>query len=71
MAKLWCANCHVVAADQAQSNPDVPPFSEIAAKPDLSVEQIKTMLSGTHPDMSLSRAEIAALVAYIRSLKEG
>ena len=72
LAKLWCANCHVVSADQTRGNPDVPPFSEIAGKPDLSAEQIETMLAGTHPvmpDMSLNRAEIDALVAYIQSLK--
>ena len=73
LARMWCANCHVVAPDQARGNPDVPPFSEIAKRDDLSGEQIETLLSGTHPvmpDMSLSRAEIAALVAYIRTLKD-
>ena len=72
LSQLWCANCHVVSSDQTSGNPDVPPFSEIADKSDLTAEQIETLLSGTHPvmpDMSLSRAEIDAIVAYIRSLK--
>ncbi|PTW63336.1 cytochrome c553 [Breoghania corrubedonensis] len=72
LAKLWCASCHVVSPDQTRGNPDVPPFSEIAENSTLSSEQIETLLSGTHPvmpDMSLSRAEIDALVAYIQSLK--
>lgn len=71
LARQWCATCHVVAADQSRGNPDVPTFFTIADS-DLTEAQIATFLSGNHPvmpDMALSRAEIAALVAYIRSLK--
>ncbi len=71
LARLWCANCHVVASDQTTGNPDTPPFSEIAARQNLDEDALVTMLAGTHPvmpDMSLSRAEIGALVAYIESL---
>ncbi|WP_321343939.1 cytochrome c [Breoghania sp.] len=70
LARLWCASCHVVASDQEAGNPDTPPFSEIAERADLSEASMEIWLAGTHPvmpDMSLSRAEIAALVAYIES----
>jgi mono/diheme cytochrome c family protein len=70
IAKRWCATCHLVAADQKTANSDVPSFASLA-KSKLSSEALRDFLSNPHPrmpDMSLTRSEIADIVAYIRSL---
>lgn len=70
IAKRWCAACHVVAADQRSANADAPPFADVAVRqPD--DKAIAAFLTDPHPkmpDMSLTRQEIADIVAYIRSL---
>jgi mono/diheme cytochrome c family protein len=70
IAKRWCASCHLVAEDQKQANADVSSFPSIARKK-LSDEKLAAFLIDPHPkmpDMSLSRAEIADIIAYIGSL---
>jgi cytochrome c2 len=70
IAERWCASCHLVAEDQKQANADVPSFASIARKK-LSDEKLVAFLTDPHPkmpDMSLSRDEIADIVAYIGSL---
>ncbi|MBB4197599.1 hypothetical protein CCR94_13295 [Rhodoblastus sphagnicola] len=70
IAQRWCAACHVVAMDQTQASADVPTFCDIAQRK--SGEQLKLFLIDPHPkmpDMSLTREEIADIVAYIESLK--
>ncbi len=71
IAKRWCATCHLVSADQIAANSDVPSFASIAHKTKLTSETLRVFLSSPHPkmpDMSLTRSEIADIVAYIRSL---
>ncbi|GGE99473.1 hypothetical protein GCM10007285_28860 [Stappia taiwanensis] len=71
LARLWCAACHVVADDQASGSEAVPPFAEIANRPNFDRDGLAATLSGQHPimpDMTLSRQEIADLSAYIASL---
>ena len=70
IAKRWCASCHLVAAEQARANTDVPSFAAIARKKE-GTRRLESFLVAPHPkmpDMSLSRAEVADLVGYIRSL---
>jgi mono/diheme cytochrome c family protein len=72
MARRWCAACHVVAPDQTSGNAQVSPFSAIAKKPGFDAAQLALFLLAPHPkmpDMGLSRAEAADLVAYIASQK--
>jgi mono/diheme cytochrome c family protein len=70
LAKRWCAACHVVSKDQKHGNTQVPPFLEIAKKPNLTAASIALFLLRPHPpmpDMSLSRSEAADLAAYIEA----
>jgi mono/diheme cytochrome c family protein len=69
IAKRWCAACHIVANDQTQASADVAPFAD-AARHKTNAE-LAAFLTDPHPkmpDMSLTREEIADLVAYMRSL---
>lgn len=73
IAKRWCATCHLVSPDQPTANSDVPSFASIARKKKLTAAELATFLSFSHPkmpDMSLTRNEIADIVAYIRSLDQ-
>jgi mono/diheme cytochrome c family protein len=70
IAKRWCAACHLVSSDQTQANSDAPSFAEIAHKKPSS-KTLSAFLTDPHPkmpDMSLTRDEIADIVAYIKSL---
>jgi mono/diheme cytochrome c family protein len=70
IAKRWCAACHLVATDQTLANSDTPSFAAIARKK-LPAAQLTAFLTDPHPkmpNMSLSRSEIADIVAYIKSL---
>lgn len=68
LAKRWCADCHVVSADQTRGNPDVPTFVSIGKRPDFDAEKTAQFLLTPHPimpNMSLTRKEAADLAAYI------
>ncbi len=68
LAKRWCADCHVVAADQTRGATQAPPFSAIAGRPGFDAATLALFLLLPHPkmpDMGLSRAEAADLTAYI------
>jgi cytochrome c2 len=70
IAKRWCASCHLASSDQTLANSDAPSFTVIARKK-LSSKKLAAFLTDPHPkmpDMSLSRSEIADIVAYINSL---
>jgi mono/diheme cytochrome c family protein len=72
LARRWCAECHVVAADQRQVMTQAPPFSAIARSADFSAERLAFFLLEPHPkmpSMSLTRKEAVDLAAYIASLK--
>jgi mono/diheme cytochrome c family protein len=70
IAKRWCANCHVVSADQKSGKVDVPTFADVARRqPD--DRALANFLVDPHPPMpnlNLSRQEIDDVVSYIRSL---
>lgn len=70
IVKRWCAACHLVSPDQKQANSDAPSFASVAHKIKSS-KVLAAFLSDPHPkmpDMSLTRDEIADIVAYIATL---
>jgi len=72
LAQRWCAECHLVASDQARANADLPTFASVAKRPDFSAAQLSFFLLDPHPKMpnlSLTRVEAADLAAYIATLK--
>jgi mono/diheme cytochrome c family protein len=72
VAELWCAACHVVAANQRQANADAPPFEEIAKRPNFSAPGLVTFLLDPHakmPNMNLTRIEASDIAAYIGALR--
>ena len=69
LAQRWCATCHVVAPGQPAAKADAPSFASISAA--RKVPEIAGFLMQSHPsmpDMNLTRAEIADLIAYMQSL---
>ena len=73
VARRWCANCHLVAADQLLASGAAPTFSSIAAETEGDFDWLAPFLADPHPAMprmSLSRQEIRALGAYLTSLRE-
>jgi mono/diheme cytochrome c family protein len=70
IAKRWCAECHVVAPQQRQASDAVPTFAEIGRSTRFDEATLAAFLADPHhsrmPNLSLSRSEIADLVAYIK-----
>lgn len=73
IAQRWCSSCHVVEPT-ATAAPAVglPSFPAIAAKSDLSADQLRAAMNPQHsrmPDFALSRRQEDDLIAYIYSLR--
>jgi mono/diheme cytochrome c family protein len=70
IAERWCAECHVVAPRQRQASDAVPTFAEIGGSGRFDETALAVFLATPHhsrmPNLSLSRSEIADLVAYIK-----
>jgi mono/diheme cytochrome c family protein len=69
IAQRWCAECHLVTPDQARAKTDVMPFASVALRK--TAQEISDFLTDPHPkmpNMGLSRAEIADIAAYIKTL---
>jgi mono/diheme cytochrome c family protein len=73
-ASQSCSNCHLVDAQQTKPAVDgVPSFSSLANDPAKTPDRLKGFLAAPHgamPPISLSRQEIADVVAYIQGLKK-
>jgi cytochrome c len=73
-ASQSCSNCHLVDAQQTKPAVDgVPSFVSLANDPAKTPERLRTFLTNPHgamPPISLSRQEIADVVAYIQTLKK-
>jgi len=82
VAMQICAACHVVAPAQEFTpllNPPAPPFAEIANRADSTRASLRHFVAHTHwdekslpltmPSPSLTDSQIAAVVAYILSLR--
>ena len=71
IAQRWCAECHQVAPEGSAT--DVAPgFPAIAKDHAYTDARLRGWLADPHPPMpklQLSRREIDALVAYLRSLE--
>ena len=68
LAKTWCSSCHAVAPQQQQATDTVPTFEQIGKSYD-DAALAAFLADPSHSRManlSLSREEIADLVAYIR-----
>lgn len=73
IARTWCAGCHVVEPGEESGSDAAPPLPVVAQDPSLSPDRLRTWLADPHPPMpnlSLTREEIEALVAYIGSLRQ-
>ena len=74
-ARSLCAVCHAVEADAADSpNSSAPTFRRIAAEPGMTGIALSVILRNPHremPDLILSTAERANVIAYILTLKPG
>jgi mono/diheme cytochrome c family protein len=70
IAESWCAGCHLVSPGQQQSSDAVPTFAQIAASERFDEAAFADFLANPHqsrmPNLSLSRSEIADLIAYIK-----
>ncbi|MEN3950164.1 c-type cytochrome [Iodidimonas sp. SYSU 1G8] len=74
LAQIWCSACHVTGTAPAQTGMDTAPaFSKLAPAVAADPARYKTFLTRPHGPMreiTLSRDEIDALLAYIQSLDE-
>lgn len=71
LAEAWCVECHVVAPEQGTAADAGPAFATIAGDPLRTDAGLAAWLADPHPimpNLKLSRSEIEALIAYIRSL---
>ena len=72
IAERWCAACHVIGPGRGGSVPQGPPTFPQVARSGMTADQLRAFLSHPHgamPDLSLTRAEIDDLVAYIATLR--
>ena len=72
LANQWCSKCHLVGPSGVATDA-APAFEDIANDPARTDERLRTWLADPHPPMpnlSLSRDEIEAIIAYLRTLKE-
>jgi cytochrome c len=72
LARQWCANCHAIGNNSAGPVPQGPPSFQMIARSGMTADQLRAFLSHPHgamPDLSLTRAEIADLIAYINTLR--
>lgn len=73
LAERLCGGCHLVEGAPAPSVPaGIPSLRGLANKPGQSGRRIENALISPHapmPDMRLSQAEIAHLLAYLETLR--
>lgn len=72
LASQWCVSCHVVPGNPHQTALQGPPSFRDIAHGDKTPDQLRVFLIKPHgkmPPLTLSRAEINALVGYIESLR--
>ncbi len=71
IAQRWCSECHVVAPGQRHGSDTVPTFAQIGASEQFDEGRLSAFLAAPHhsrmPNLSLTRSEIADLVAYIKA----
>ena len=74
IARAWCANCHLVSADEQRPvSADAPAFSVLTPEAGYSDARLRGFLSVPHGPMeglTPDNRQIGDLIAYIRSLQE-
>lgn len=72
IAERWCARCHV--ASEGGGADAAPAFAMLANDPNRSDDWLRGWIADPRhpamPDPQLSRDQIEAVVAYLRSLRE-
>jgi cytochrome c len=72
LARQWCSSCHVIGGPAPKTIQQGPPSFRTVAQSRLTRDQLRAFLSHPHggmPDLSLTRAEIDDLIAYIETLR--
>jgi cytochrome c len=72
LAQQWCASCHVIDSNAGGAVQEGPPSFKTVAHSGMTADQLRAFLSHPHgamPDLSLTRAEIDDLIAYIDTLR--
>ncbi len=72
IANRWCAECHDVTGTMPRLTDGPPSFLTIANQTETTAAGLRAFLHTPHgkmPDLSLTRAEIDDLIAYLLSLK--
>ena len=69
-----CARCHAIGTTGTSSHPNAPPFRALSSKYPIEglAEALAEGLSVGHPDMPefvFERDEIAAILAYLKSIQ--
>ncbi len=70
LAERWCAACHATGPDQTTGSDAAPAFATLARTRDDAA--LATWMAAPHPTMpdpGLSRDQIDALLAWMRSLR--
>jgi len=71
LAERWCASCHATGPAQGTGGDAAPAFATLAATRDDAA--LTTWMAAPHPPMpdpGLSRDQIAALLAYFKTLRK-
>jgi mono/diheme cytochrome c family protein len=69
LAERWCSACHSI--EPSSGVDQAPTFEAIARDPSKKSDWVRAWLMTPHPampDMTLSRAEVEAIIAYLQSL---
>ncbi|MGE0667831.1 MAG: cytochrome c [Sphingomonadales bacterium] len=73
LARMWCSACHVTGTGEPEQGLDAaPPFASLAPTVTANPDHYRTFLTRPHGSMreiTLSRDEIDAVLAYISSLE--
>jgi mono/diheme cytochrome c family protein len=73
-ARIYCAECHAVAAEDGSSPYlDVPSFRDIANTPGMTRLALISFFQTPHPtmpDLIVPSADIRDLIAYLSSLRD-
>ena len=72
LARLQCAECHLMPGGQRATAAGIPTFQAIGNNPRVTALSLNAFLQTPHdrmPNIMLTRREIDDLVAYILSLK--
>ena len=73
LAEQWCAECHLVVAEQPYAwSGDAPTFFEVADDPSVTEAGLRAFLATPHatmPNIVLDRQQADDIIAYILSLR--